>query len=245
MVKTTFSPGFTTIASLTTIPINIDITILESDTKIKKLILKAMAGELNAILLSARRTIEDEIAFRMKSVFVGTRTYNAIINGPLDAHFGIPQGEALDRLDSIINQIVKSIRVDFKEIKSRGKIFTGGYTVRILRADFLDIINLSAAIVDNTSNNVNVATQLPWLEWLLIRGDNIIIDDYEIVFGSFSQSRSNAAIMVRNEASVWSVPPEFSGTIRKNWLTKSVLESGNFIADFVGAAIKKNVEKFF
>jgi hypothetical protein len=62
---------------------------------------------------------------------------------------------------------------------------------------------------------------LPWLEWLLLKGNSIIVRNYNVKYGQNPRSRSGDAIMIDSTSS-WRVPPEFAGTTRDNWTTRAL-----------------------
>jgi hypothetical protein len=218
--------------------------LIHNNKRIQKDMYRALAHQMNDIFGTARATVEDAIATKIKQVFINTSVYDALINGPLDAHFGIPQGQALGKLDEIINTIATSILVEHKPIRSRSNEFTGGYIVNIVKSNYEDILLLPGAHVVN-SFGPEGDELLPWLAWLLLAGNQILVYDYRIQFGNFKKSRSGDAIMVPDEAGGWSVPPAYSGTVRNNWLTRAMKDNAAFIENIIVGAIQHTIPKFF
>lgn len=217
----------------------IDIEIITPVDEIERMALQAIRDELNKRLPKVAELVATDFS-RIKPIFVNSNEYQALIDGPLDAHFGIPKNTALDRLDVIVDTLIKSVVVEAKRVSVRSKRLTGGLTVKAFQADFQDLLGLPEGQVITAKNEL-----LPWLEWLLIRGDEIIVQEYRIDFGSHPQSRSGKAIMISDEASVWRVPPGVSGTIRNNWITRTVEKSFQFIDRFLSNSIQKNIDKVF
>ncbi len=215
----------------------ISLKIITPTAEIQKRVNKAIAEELTKRLGKVSELVAKDFP-RIKSIFVKTDTYNSLTQGPLDAHFGFPKGTALSRLDAIIDTLVSSVIVTPIKVISRAGKLTGGLRIQAFRADFADIFSLAEAKVITEKDQ-----ELPWLEWLLTRGDEVIIFDYKIDFGPFG--RSGAAIMVKDSASIWRVPPGVSGTIRKNWITKAVDDAIKFIEKFLSNSIEKNIDKVF
>ena len=149
-------------------------------------------------------------------------------------------GEALDNTDAIIDTLISSLEITTRRVAVRGNRLTGGLDIKMFRGDFEDILALSQANTLTSKGEV-----LPWLEWLLIRGDEIIIQGYEIEFGSFPQSKSGEAVMVNKESGVWRVPPGVSGTIRNNWITRAVQTSFEFIDKVLTASVSRNIDRVF
>ena len=75
--------------------------------------------------------------------------------------------------------------------------------------------------MDEATVTDNQGQKLPWLEWLLLRGNQIIIRNYQVRMGASPYSRTNMAVMVQSKKN-WRVPMEFAGTITNNWTTRAL-----------------------
>jgi hypothetical protein len=181
--------------------------------------------------------MEENIGQKVKRIFTKTDTYDALVNGPLDAHFGLPQGSAVPKLNVIIDTLAESIKVEFKRFSARGKDINGGFKVFMFHADFLDILLLPESEVNNDGEF------LTWLEWLLLRGDEIIISEFGISFDHAKNSRSGKAIMIPRSGKSWRVPTKYSGTIEDNWITRAVEDSMDFLEKLTESVIRHNIEK--
>jgi len=221
---------------MTRIPYSVKI--ITPINKIKSDILKDIRNTLNKILPAVAKNVEADIKERIiKPVFVSSPEFEALANGPLDAHFGIPQGEALGRLDSIVDTLIDSVFVEAKKISIAGGNFRGGLVVKAIKDDFVDVLGLEAAVVEDTKRGY----ELPWLDWLLIRGDSIIVTDFQIEFGTFPGSRSGKAIMDKQKGALWRVPPGVSGTPRNNWFTRAIKSSQNFLSKAIEASVERHL----
>lgn len=217
------------------------IGLADSPAKIEKMLNLAIRDELNKVIPTLIPAIKTEIAIKTKPFFTSSKTYDALINGPLNADFGFPRGEERKIVDEIINTIVKNLDVSFKPISYNGKGFSGGITVGVIVLGYMDILGKNEAQILTEKGQY-----LPWLEWLTLRGSQIIISDYKISFGDFSDpkfhSRSEKALMVPVSGTFWRVPTSFAGTSRDNWLTRSIIETGDAWADMIGQVIKYHIE---
>lgn len=221
--------------------INLTFSLPEFQTKVTKAMVKSLNDKLFAIGKKVERRLGEELKF----IFTTSATYQSIIgNVPrgLDAHFGIPKGTAKDRMDVIIDVLQKDIKVRRIPIKFSGnKITSGGFKLVAYKSDFASIISLQESEVF-TEKGVT----LPWLEWLLFFGDQIIIADYDVDFGDFGvRSRSGKAIMVKESDKMWQVPPEYSGTETDNWITRSLFASVSEIRLIVGRIFNQSFEEVF
>lgn len=198
--------------------------VVDTPGDFRKAFLTEVSKVLNRAIKKAIPKVKADAATRLARFFYASPVYTSLLNGPLDILLGIPDGEAKFRVDTIIQTIINNIEYDFNPLVVRGGHIDGGLTISMLKSDFSDILSLpQSSVVDSNG------TVLPWLEWLLIRGDSIIISNHQIQFGNYPASRSNQAIMVHSKIG-WRVPPQYSGVINDNWLTR-VIDRGINIID--------------
>lgn len=141
-----------------------------------------------------------------------TDTYRSLVSGELAAHFGFIKGESV--LRPILNTFVESIHYRFDPF-SQNK---GSFSFLGILDDYSDVFSLDSAYIKG-KNKPGITTQypLPWLNWLLLQGDAILVKDYHIEIGGL-KSRSGEAIMVRGGN--WKIPSGFGGTAANNWITR-------------------------
>ena len=129
---------------------------------------------------------------------------------------GIDGATAVEAIKStILNNIVTEV------ISANGSSF-GGVRVEILIDDFSDVLQLSEAVYSSI-NKYGQATPIPWLDWLLTKGNSLIITEWEVLNkGAFKGTRTGTAVMVhptKRPAKGFQIPPQFAGVTDKNWLT--------------------------
>jgi hypothetical protein len=196
--------------------LDISVKLLESDSRIENKVLNAIAEEVNDKIIHIIDKIRDEIRLATVLYLQSTGTYESLVNGDLAGHFGLVQGRREYHVNVILQTIANNIEVEYRKLKRVAKHFTGGLQIRVLIKDFSDILGLPQAV-----QFTERLEPLEWLDWLLTKGDRPIIKEWEIRFYP-GKGRSGMAIMVEDDAESWRVPPEFSGTIRSNWLTKDI-----------------------
>ena len=202
------------------------------------MVLHAAVKELNARIPLVVTHIRDDISYKLTRVFVDAPEYESLISGELGQHFGIPASDAVSKLDVILNKLADDIEVKFTRFSVRGGTIYGGIHVYIIDATLRNILSLAQGNVLTDKGQ-----SLPWLEWLTVEGDKIIIQDYEIKFGSYAQSRAGGAIMSMSSGGIWRVPPQFSGTISDNWITRAIDNASIYLENLIAAAIRYHIEK--
>jgi hypothetical protein len=206
---------------------------------IERMVNAAACKELNLRFPSILNDIGNDIARSVKYTFTSTQEYQSLVgDGELAKAFGLPQNDAISKLDEIIDTLANSIQVKFVKFGNGATGITGGINVYAFAANFKDILSLSAATVTTNKGQV-----LPWLDWLLIQGDKIIIVDYDLVYGNYPSSRAGDAIMYKKKGGIWRVPSQFAGDINNNWITRAIDTSATFLENVCSGAIKFNVDK--
>lgn len=132
------------------------------------------------------------------------------VPGSLSSVFGIPEGEAGPIVDQIVMAIVNSIELNV----SRSNEFTKTFIeVNFQPRNFNNILSISGTTVITENSG-----KLPWLEWLLTKGDAIVISGY-YYSPSYNKGRSGGGLMLPGRS--FRVPPEFAGTVEDNFITRT------------------------
>lgn len=195
---------------------------------IKKRIVKSIKDTLNLRLSRIGATLTRPVA---KLII------DAIRNSPeVQSILGVGERESLHTQLGIVNpekvieQLLgiweKGIHVTNKPLRQVGNELKGGYKIMAIMSSYEDVLN--SGVGEFTSEN---GFPVPWLQWLLIEGSGTIIKDYEIVFNRPLRSRTNNAIMEKGRG--WRVPPQFAGTPRNNFVTRSIDSVSNEIEKLI------------
>ena len=117
--------------------------------------------------------------------------------------------------DMIVNNIINSV-INATEIKfiKYNKNFNGGLELRFQPSNFANLLALP------DGHTVYKGGDLHWLDWLLKRGDNMIISNYQYNPRT-GLGRSGLGNMVGGGS--FRIPPQFSGTIDNNFITRSFI----------------------
>lgn len=206
---------------------------IEGEKSIEKKIIQALAGEVDKMLKKAAGPIKMRLRFAVLERIKAAPEYKSLFGGRLQAEFGIRNPQ--QKIEAILTTWIKSINVTLITTKKRTDKFVGGLSIQMIRGDFRDVIDLPEAKVVTAKGEV-----LPWLEWLLTYGDKIIIRDYTFSANN-SRSRSGLGVMMHSKGKNWRVPPEFSGTINNNFVTRALMD----IDKIIDTIIEEEVTKVF
>lgn len=206
---------------------NVSIRLLESDIQIaRKLNNVAIRKLLRAFSsVSVVSQIQSIVQSYVITAIKETRVWQSLLNGGkegLDAHFGIPRGQLQDRLTNILDIWSKEIIVKPQNVKRRPRTFAISYKFYAIRSDWSAVLASPAGITINNSRK-NKGQSLPWLQWLLVDGDRLVISEYQIDFNNYPKSRSGKAYMKPGLS--WQVPPEYGPfNINNNFITIAMNE---------------------
>lgn len=209
------------------------ISLLEKNSEIRKALLQAMTEHLEPAMYKTITYIEPKIRILLRQALQNEPEYGSLISGELRKQFGI---EDVSNVDRAIDKVINSMNISKNNIKSSGRGLSGGILLTIVPSDYSGIIDDSSAfVVDN-----NRGYSLPWLEWLLLKGGEIIVRGFEVQYGPNPSSRSGDAIMVTSGKN-WRVPAQYAGTVRNNWITRALSTIEDKILDIIKLGLENSV----
>lgn len=205
--------------------------------EIQREIIKASQRVLSKALARAIPKIIERIKGAVRNRILSNETADSIRSGSLRAEFGLIDGNTAMR--DIANTLSESLNIQVKPIQATSRTIKGGFAISMIKADFSDILGL-----DSASFTTKNGEQVDWLSWLITRGDDIILRDYEIDLDISAEerarSRTGEAIMVSGKRG-WRVPPEFSGVIDNNFITRSIEGIDKEIGKIVSSEILRRI----
>lgn len=207
-----------------------NLQLLESNSEISKSILEAMQQHLSRALRRVPSLVSPDIKDIVATALRAEPEYQSLISGQLRLEMGIAE---TGNVDIIIDKLVNTLEITYNPVVYRGKSLSGGFTLTMMKSDDLGgVIADEAAFVTDGLRGYS----LPWLEWLLLRGNNTIVNNYSVRFGANNKSRTGSAIMV-SSSSGWRVPPQFVGTAQSNWTTRAISACEDSIVKTIEQAV--------
>lgn len=200
-----------------------DIRVLESVNEISRGILTKVLPDITKDFMSGIRKVRSELPEIIHHVVTSAPEYNELVSGRLRLELGIP--DAASKIAELINHWSSNVQIKYAPPTIKGLKITGAFSANMFKADFEDVLGSEAAYVIDGIRGYS----LPWLEWLLLKGNAPIINQHIIVFGASSRSRTGGAIMRSTKRGDWGVPGEYSGDISNNWITRSIDRSSSQI----------------
>ena len=213
---------------------NLSLDIAESNSVIRKMILDSLRVELDRVFQKSAKDLPSKIKPLLSDALKQEPEYSSLKSGKLRFEFGIPDSNSID---DVVEKIADTLTIDPSPVKISNVGLSGGFTLTAIKTnDINGIINDPSAIMEDTTRGYS----LPWLEWLLFKGNQTIIKGYSVKLGPNNNSRTGNAIMVTSNSS-WRVPAEFAGTVSDNWTTRAVERLELNIYKVIQSAVESNI----
>lgn len=210
---------------------NISISILENNQQIQDAMLKALLPQVINFMNKVVDTIKTELPTIVRNAITNSPEYNSILGGNLKYQFGI--ADSSSKLNGLINIWTNNINIEYiKPSISSGQI-KSKLSAQMIKADYSDVLGTEYSNMTDTQRGYS----LPWLQWLLLEGNQVIIPESVIVLGPNSNSRTGYAVMRPSKTGFWRVPPEFAGTSQDNWLTRAINDATPQINNLLNKAL--------
>lgn len=208
--------------------------ILESNKEIQNRIAKALLPAVSKYMNSIMILLKKELPVVLYSAIVNSPEYPEILRGRLRYEFGIPSPAR--KLSGLLEIWTENVNVMYTQptiASSTGNI-SAKLNVGLVKADYSDVLGTNYAEVYDVVNGYT----LPWLKWLLLDGSVPIIKDHFVVIGPNRRSRTGMAVMRQDTNKSWSVPKQYAGTQRDNWITRAIFSSRTEIQQVLEKALR-------
>lgn len=190
-------------------------SLVESVNNITGTIIKEFSKQVKKLFNIAQPKIEKDLRTKLADAIRAQPEYSSLKGGELRYNFGIADSSIID---NIVDRFVNSITVATNIVNTNSTTIDAELVFSIVAADDLDEILSSA----DASIITEKGDSLPWLNWLLIRGNDTIILTHKILITPSPYSRTGQAIMIPSKAGTWRVPPRYIGTLDNNWITRAI-----------------------
>jgi len=213
---------------------NINLKLLDSDSQISKAILSALSEQIDQIFKNIDKKIAPTLKEIVSKALKSEPEYLSLKGGKLRYEMGIADTSSVDL---VIQKLVDTLTITNNGTKISRSFLSSGFSLTMMKSDDLNgvIGDQVALVVDK-----NRGYELPWLQWLLLRGNEVIVQNYSVKIGPNPASRTGNAIMVQSNRN-WRVPPEFVGTQTNNWTTRAIAAAETEILQALQSAIRNSL----
>lgn len=193
------------------------IRITESASSLNKKLSKELAQQINSRLRKNKSRIENKLRGLIPAWIRSSPEIASLndegIQGSLNAQFGLYPGQAGSATDAIVSAVVSTVEVRIRSV-SRNLNTSALVEFVVQPLSYDNLLFIPEGTVIQTTNG----KPLPWLEWLLTLGNTIVVAGYQ--YTPEDLGRSGGGTM--NPGTGWRVPPQYSGTIEDNFITRAL-----------------------
>ena len=212
---------------------NITVKLVDSTPDINKAILSSIRDYLDPRIKQAGSKVAEQLPKLVSEALRQEPEYLSLLGGQLKAELGLASSSDVE---AVIEAISSSIELKTQSLSANKSGIKGGFTINMIRAkDAGGVIGLDIAKINDKGYS------LPWLQWLLFAGNEILIKNYKVEFGPNPNSRSGLAVMKPSSSSSWRVPPEFVGSEENNWITRAITRIENNVYDLIVKAVEGEI----
>lgn len=213
---------------------NFSLKLINTDSDIRKQILSALKSQAQAVLNKSKNDMNTQISALVKQFIKAEPEYQQLLGGELRYQLGIPNSAIVDQIVDIWSNNIKIVN---NRISTTSNGLKGGFSINMIKSDYSDVLSANAATITDS----NTGSRVPWLEWLLLRGGDILVKDYEIQIGPNPRSRTGMAIMVSSKSD-YRLPAKFAGTETNNWVYRAISKIDDAtMQNIVKRALEKNL----
>jgi len=202
-----------------------EISVVTTQQQIERYISNGIQNTIGKAISRIVPIILNKTQVLFVSAIQASQEYNSISDGDLKHELGLVDGK--QRLDNIIDIAKNTIHIQKSPVIITKRGLSGKLSILGVPLGYSDLLGSSDATLSTKKYD------LPWLDWMLNLGDKIIVRDYFFDLEKTSKSRTGLGIMRGASGSGWRVPPQYSGTIDDNFITRSIdsmlPELGKFI----------------
>ncbi len=209
----------------------ITVDLLKSNDFIEQQILKEIASNLNKSLAKNKNKITAPLKRAIEGWLLGSPEVQSLLSTgdirSLNSLFGLSPGAGASAVSSIINSVANSVDIKFTKISS--KDLSGSLEISFQKTDFSNILSLPQG-----HQVTEVGTDLHWLDWLLTKGDAVIIAGF--FYDPTGDGRSGGGVM--KVGGTFRVPPQYSGTTDNNFITRAFANKNAQISKILSSILK-------
>ena len=196
----------------------ISLRLVDKPAHIKKVILKLLAQELDRTMSSIVKGIHPTMTEFVANTIEQSSAMKDLNQGIARGQFGLSSRQAASATAAISQSVAETVQIIPSKVSVTGDKFKGGLVITVQPSDLSNILSLPEGKITYYSKTYKKDVTLDWLEWIVEKGDAIIVGKFDFVMEA-GKGRSGLGTM-KKEGS-WRVPPSISGTIDDNFITQA------------------------
>jgi hypothetical protein len=200
---------------------NFSLKFNKSENIIARQILTQLASRANSAFGRVAKSASLPIKDQVEGAILDCPEINSLQGGKLLAELGLPSGIAATAPQAIARAVSSNVFLTPTPVKLIGDKLVGGLELGIMpETNWPSIWGISQASFKYYSRRYKKSVKLDWLYWLLFMGDTIIVNNFEVEFGSFG--RTGMGRMTESDGAGWKISSNYSGTQDDNFITRAL-----------------------
>ena len=193
----------------------------QSNAKIAKQIMRRIAVRADKAMRGVARSGRSALKSIVQQAILDSSEMESLRGGKLQGQLGLYPSLATNVPQDIAEAVADSVELIARKTFVKGSVgLQGGLSMAIQPTDFSNISNMPDSSIKYYSKRYNRIVNLDWLDWLLNRGEEVIVSDYIVEYGS--HGRSGKAKMKRSTGAAWKIDSAYSGTADDNFISRSL-----------------------
>lgn len=181
--------------------------------------------------------IKKKIGKTISHAILNSQEVKSLHGGQLQGELGVVSPKVTDAVNLIIDSLISTMVVTMNPLRGTvAQRLKGSITLEVLPKTLITHLANTKEGAFLTKKGVHI----PWLKWLLTLGDKIILRQFDVDFGNTVNSRTGLAVMKSSKRG-WRVPPQYSGTITNNFISRAIDDSSTEIIDLFIKEFQKKI----
>jgi hypothetical protein len=200
-----------------------------NDDQIKKSLHASVKRHIRNTVQSNIKSLEAKVKERYAINVKKTKEYTNITSSSstFRTELGVPNSPEV--LESIIEALLDNVEVRINRIANDESAYIFPITITLFDEKIMkNILAVPGASYYSESAKRGTLTEVPWLSWLLLSGNEPVVYGFRVMYNKELWSRTEDAIMVpatNEKPNNYSIPEQFSGTRSDNFLTRAALNT--------------------
>ena len=198
----------------------IEIHLKETGPEIARMIMKRIAVRANSAIGKLVLTGRSALKQFVQQAILDSPEMRSLSGGKLQAQLGLRPGQAGQVPIEIATAVADSIELIRRPVAFKTNDIRGGLSISIQPTDYKNLLGIDGSTTTYFSKYYKKMVTLDWLDWLVRRGDEIIVAGFYVSYGA--HGRSGKAKMKKSSGGIFKVSAEYSGTISDNFISRAL-----------------------